>query len=157
VFRISCELFEYSDEDFDTGVDGIDAVESFGYQDFVRFSGDYDSVGPTLNELVIGEELYQIVGTNRISADIVGLDFYDSANKYVYLSNITNEDSDYRTFATGIMAIGLLSQTGFYVDSVGVRPWNEQPSGQFSAQNDIFDSEYDSLKDFSESNPFGDA
>ena len=27
-FRLQCELFEYSDEDFDTGIDGIDVVEA---------------------------------------------------------------------------------------------------------------------------------
>ena len=31
-FRVTCELFEYSDEDFDTDIDDIDIVENLAYQ-----------------------------------------------------------------------------------------------------------------------------
>ena len=66
---MNCELFEYNDEDFDTGVTSIDNVEAeFTYQTELVFSS-------ITGEFEVGETLQQSDSDYDMNGEIVKLDY----------------------------------------------------------------------------------
>ena len=59
VFKLRCELFEYSEEDFDTGIQGIDKVERNAYKTSLRLNDAGDSAASIIPQFFIGEEVTQ--------------------------------------------------------------------------------------------------
>ena len=144
VFRMRCELFEYNDEDFDTGVEAIDNVEvAHAYQTILTMpSGTYDfDVGETVTQV---NTSYTIVGeVARYDADALKL--------YVAHSGAT--DGTYHTWSTSAPVEGADNESSFTPTAV-------DEDIQEGAMNDNFDTtaqggDIDFI-DFSESNPFGD-
>ena len=72
VFRMRCELFEYNDEDFDTGVEAIDAVEtSHAYTTILTFDQTAFSIANSTYSLDLQE------GNQNDIFDDVADDFMD--------------------------------------------------------------------------------
>lgn len=144
-FRMNCELFEYNDEDFDTGIASIDDVEvENAYQTELVFSsitGDFE----------IGETLQQSDSDYDMNGEIVDLDLEDSDRLKVYVAHYGATDGLFHSWSTSMVATGTTtnaSGTPFEI--------NEIQNIQKTAQNDFFDSDASTFLDFSESNPFGD-
>ena len=144
-FRMNCELFEYSDEDFDTGVTSIDNVEAeFTYQTELVFSS-------ITGEFEVGETLQQVDSDYNMNGEIVKLDYSDPTRLKVYVAHYGATDGLFHAWSTSMVATGTTtgaSGTPFEV--------NEVQNIQETAQNDVFDTEAATFIDFSESNPFGD-
>ena len=145
-FDLTCELFTYSDEAMDTGVDEIDVVEQ--KQSFVR-TFELSSVSGTFTE---GETVTG--GTSAITGEVAR---WDSSTSYLYLINMTGN------FTLNEILTGASSTaTGTYSTkqttdqtSETLQTIDNSTSDQVSS-NKQFEIDADSVFDFSESNPFGD-
>jgi len=137
IYKMRCRLFDYGSETLDTGITDIDAIES----SLSLASSDYQltleqATGTTINQ--------EIRINHDISESGLLLDETDS-------DNIIGEDE------TTLGGESILLETGGdeyiiqedYIVGDGVT--------DKTAQNELFDSLDDTILDFSESNPFGDA
>jgi hypothetical protein len=144
-FDLTCELFVYSDEKLDTGIDTIDVIEQ--KQSFVR-TFELSSITGTFveDETVTG-------GTSAITGEVAR---WDSITSYLYLINMTG------TFTLNEIITGATSlATGTYSTKITTDQTTETLQTIDDATSDTvssgkqFEIDADSIFDFSESNPFG--
>ena len=173
-FKMRCELFSYSDEDFDTGIEAIDGVEGEGYKLSLRLNVGTDSQVP---DFFKGEIVHQrrtdgvtmrgeILSYNRIT-NIVELVHIgpDSGGFGAFQISKTVPDSNFNTWLindrleTPFQGVSGDSDPRRQILSIA-ESTNELLIG---AQNSVFDaadgnSLFDfNFLDFTERNPFGDA
>ena len=130
VFKLQCELFEYSGEDFDTG----------SYADLIELDQAY-SLGLTMN----GDTAYTI-GENVTRNGVVVGEVQTS------LGNATTIIHNTATLTVGDTLVGVDSSVSDTIASI-----NDvlTMSNDGSAQNKDFEDKADNYLDFSETNPFG--
>ena len=141
-FRMQCELFEYNDEDFDTGIETIQLIEeenAFQY----AVTLDSASVGYT-----IGETVEQELSTYTMRGEVT--DWSDS-DKILQLAHVGASDGKFHTWVTNAQVKGLTSLAVATPSLVA-----QLQNIQADAQNTFFDDFESDFLDFSESNPFGD-
>ena len=139
VYKLRCKQFEYSSEAIDTGITTIDAIEGDASLDTYEFQFTLEQ-STTYNENIAihdtattrGSLLEETDGDNIITEDLT-----TSAG-----TNILLENPAY----TGIDSY--LIQESYIVGD---------QSTDTTSQNELFDELDDSVLDFSETNPFGDA
>lgn len=141
-FRMTCELFEYSDEDFDTNITGIDVVEAEGA---FQYKLTLDSAG---GGYTIGENVIQSGGTYDMKGEVT---FWSDSGNELRLAHVGATDGNFHEFTTSAVVVGEVS--GGVATPTLVEQLQEI---QEDAQNAIFDSFESDFLDFSESNPFGD-
>jgi hypothetical protein len=149
VFNLSCELFEYSDEDFDTGVANVDAIEGFAAYQYV-LTMDSDTVG----DYIIGENIAQDFDDYSISAEVVK---WSDSDGLLYLAHVGTSTSIFAEFTTTRLVVG--EESGARGTPTLVQELqNIQRNAPGGANNetDSFDVSAFEFIDFSESNPFGD-
>ena len=137
VWECQCELFEYSDEDLDTGIAEIDAIEtSFANAITVNFatggSGDF-----TVGEIVAG-------GTSNVTAEVKA---WDSGTRQLQVFN-----------RSGIFTVPetVTGQTsGAAWTSASYNTLNNVNTADSIDQNYDFETLDNDIIDFSETNPFG--
>ena len=137
VWECQCELFEYSDEDLDTGIAEIDAIETaFANAITVNFAaggtGDF-----TIGEIVAG-------GASNVTAEVKA---WDSSNRQLQVFN-----------RSGIFTIPetVTGQTsGAAWTSASYNTLNNVNTESSVDQNYDFETLDDDIIDFTESNPFG--
>jgi hypothetical protein len=145
-FDLTCELFTYSDEALDTGIDTIDKIER--QQSFVRtFELSGTSGTFTVGETVTG-------GTSAVTGEVAR---WDSATSYLYLINMTG------TFTLTEIITGATSlATGTYATKITTDETTEtlqtidDSTSDKASSTKQFEIDADSVFDFSETNPFGD-
>ena len=135
VWGLRCELFEYSDEDIDTGVAAVDQIEvDFSVAVTVNFatggSGDF-----TVGEVVAG-------GTSNVTAEVKS---WDSTTRQLQVYNRSGIFTSPET-VTG-------QTSGAAWTSASYNTLNNT-SSEFD-QNSAFETNADGILDFSEGNPFG--
>lgn len=145
VFKMRCEVFEYNDEDFDTGVEIVDNVEAIHAQQTIITA----PIANISGEFELLEEVTQTNSGYVMKGEIVDVDFADSDNMKFYISHQGATDGNYHTWTTTNAIIGDTS-------NASVTPASVTTNLQDGAQNDVFDTIGDGFIDFSESNPFGD-
>ena len=136
VWGLKCELFEFSDEQFDTGVTAIDQIEQdFSVSITINFAtggtGDF-----TVGEVVAG-------GTSNITAEVKS---WDSTNRQLQVFNRTG------IFTIPETITGQSSSAAWTTASYNTL--NITSSEYVS--NSSFETLADGIIDFSEGNPFGD-
>lgn len=141
-FRLTCELFEYAEQDFDTGIDKIDNIEkAFSYQ-YKLLMGD------SADGYIVGETVSQTLGSGAIiTGEVQG--WFDSSNE-LFLAHVGADDGKYHEFITTAQVIGDQSGAASTPSLI-----EEEMRTHPQAQNDDFDLD-PTFFDFSESNPFGD-
>jgi len=140
-YRMEVELFEFSDEDFDTSVETVDDVEVLGASTILNLS---PGAGV---DFQIGETVRQIYSSGKIvEAEIVD---WNADSDKLSVAHISTPDGLFREFTTGTI-LGLSSNITRTVASVG-----DNLLQQDNAQNDDFENFADDILDFSEGNPFG--
>ena len=132
---LKCELYEYSDEDFDTGVDAIDKVErNFATTITINFAtggtGDF-----TVGETIAG-------GTSNVTAEVKS---WDSTNRQLQIYNRTG------IFTIPETCTGQTSGAAWTTASYNTL---NNTNSEFD-QNDFFETQADGILDFSQGNPFG--
>lgn len=145
-YKLRCELFEYNDEDFDTGTAEIDNIESkYAYTYMLTLDsavGDF-IVGETVSQTLAGGVTMQgevanwVSSTNKLSVIHVGAD-----------------DGLYHNFITDTLITGGSSESTGYITLVQEEGLIKSNSTEID-DNKYYDDLVDFL-DFSESNPFGD-
>jgi len=144
-FDLTCELFVYSDEKLDTGIDTIDVIEQ--KQSFVR-TFELSSITGVFDE---GETVTG--GTSAITGEVAR---WDSTTSYLYLINMTG------TFTLNEIITGATSMaTGTYSTKITTDQTTETLQTIDDATSDTvssgqqFEISADQVLNFDESNPFG--
>ena len=132
IYQLECSLFQYADEDFDTGVTAVDAIETaLSYQLSLRLSGS----GQTFT---VGTTVYQgAVGSETAIAEV--------ASWNPQWLNVMNIQGTFKIETTLIGTEG----TGVVLEVAEVNKATSQ-STEIEALADS------GIVDFSETNPFGD-
>ena len=163
VYRLQCALYEYNDEDFDTGVALIDQVEvTDSYQVTLEYSttgGNHLQQGERVTQNLTfdesGNPLTSVFGTiqvidkvsntgGRIQVSNIGVTGVAEARDFVVSSTLTLTGTESTTTVT-ITKVYDIGDNSPFVD-----PTDSQ------ASNITFEVEADGFLDFTETNPFGD-
>ena len=149
-YKLRCELFEYNDEDLDTGVDLIDDIE----QDYAyKFNLVLDS---DTRGFEVGETVNQTLADGTVMSGEVSN--WNSDTNTLSVIHAGANDGKFHTFTTGLQIVGTVDHdegvnTLFSIALVTSVTEDNQIAA--NEQNEYFDTLTDFL-DFSESNPFGD-
>ena len=136
-YKLKCKTFEYGSEDLDTGIAAIDSIETDNSLDQLSHQMTLESA-TTINEFFALEEGTPSDGQLKLEDSLQGdkiiSETVDQVGSIVMENPVEGAEADYIILET------------YRVDTIDE-----------SAQNDLFDSEEDTILDFTESNPFGDA
>jgi hypothetical protein len=150
-YKLRCELFEYNDEDLDTGIEAIDDIEK-DYAYTYLLTLDSASYGYTVGEIITQTFSSGVVMQGEVAA------FSDSDN-IMKLIHIGADDGNYHEFITGSKVLSTRNLGNSilprYSNSL-VLSVNEDNKIAENEQNDDFETTADGFLDFSETNPFGD-
>jgi hypothetical protein len=158
VYKMQCSLFEYNEEDFETGVDAIDVVQ--GQQSY--------QVGMTVtvsggNHFKQGEIVTQIISTTpavSVYGEIQTLTKTSDIAATISVSNIgVTGSTDAKDFFVSptVGLIGSESTSTCYITDINDVADEEAFPSDDQAENYAFEVEADGFLDFTETNPFGDA
>ena len=157
VFKLQCSLFEYNDEQFETGVGEIDAKEITNAQqtqiDVTVTGGNHFKQGEIVTQVISTDPAISVYGeiqtltkTSDIAASIgvsnIGVTGSTEAKDF-FVSNtvgLTGSESNNTCLITKVH--GITDSTSFPADD--------------QAKNYEFEVAADNFIDFTESNPFGD-
>ena len=146
-YKLRCELFEYNDEDLDTGVDAIDDIEAdYAYE--YKLSVDSSTV-----DYIVGENVTQTF--TSASGDPVILrgevTQWADSDSILHVVHSGADDGKFHEWTTNIAIVGTESGATGTVSTV-----IENNQLHENEQNNVFNTISDTFLDFSESNPFGD-
>lgn len=138
VYKMRCQLFEYNDEDLDTGIEAIDEIErDYTYNYILTLDADIEGVSQ-------GDTVSQTLSSGVImSGEIMS---YNPDTNELRVAHVGADDGNYHEFITDIVTINDSDRTVVSVIEENQISANEQ--------NQEFITETDFL-DFSENNPFG--
>ena len=162
VYTLTCSLFEYSEEKFDTGVSDIDNTAALeAYQTTLNVSTT-NSVNFTKGEIVT-QTLVAAVGDTPaivVSGTISSIDILSAAASRITVINVgvTGSSSEMREFTVSdsIGLVGSESNVTCYITNTYDVSDSESFTLDNAAQNYEFEIEADGFLDFTETNPFGD-
>jgi len=137
IYKLKASLFEYSGEDMD--IIGVDEN---------KFATEYILTVDSIDNFVEGEEIIQDIGTITVCGEIQKL-LNGSNGNLIYVSNVRNDSSDMITFGVGTIT-GKTSNQSTNVNAV-----SENDSTGYT-NNDIIETEADTITAFDSLNPFGD-
>lgn len=144
IFRMQCELFEYNDEDFDTGISDIDSIEYYGTYQY-KLTLDSSSSG-----YVVGEIVRQTFSDSDYVMEGEVVHWSDSDN-VLKLAHVGASDGDFHSFSTNHTLVGLTS--GSVTTPTLVEQLQNIDNENQAEKFDNFETDF---MDFSERNPFGD-
>ena len=151
-FRLRCEKFEYSDEDFDTGIEEIDRMETFSAYQW-RLSLDSESVGFSR-----GENVFQLDDSGNeksLQGEVVE---WLSDPRYLYLAHVgADSDGKFSRFNLNDQVRGQYS--GSIATITGISELQNIEAGAPGGSTQFVDSwDISALEfiDFSENNPLTD-
>ena len=151
-FRLRCEKFEYSDEDFDTGIEEIDRMETFSAYQW-RLSLDSESVGFSR-----GENVFQLDDSGNeksLHGEVVE---WLSDPRYLYLAHVgADSDGKFSRFNLNDQVRGQYS--GSIATITGISELQNIEAGAPGGSTQFVDSwDISALEfiDFSENNPLTD-
>ena len=153
IFRMRCELFEYTNEDFDTLVPEIDDVEDFASYQW-QLTVDSASTG-----FIIGETISQAFDNHTVTGEVVHWQDSDSGliGNVLRLTHVGNNSGEYQAFTTTQQVVG--GTSGAVATPTLIEELQKlQPNspGGFTENTTDFDVSALEFVDFTESNPFGD-
>ena len=158
VFKLQARLFEFNEEEFNTGVAEVDSIENnFGYQeifDVGSVSGTFE-IGERIKYVSVQAsevDVTPVVEEVNISAQLLQID-----GVKMTVNQIETTDGLYHTFGVSNTLVGITSGatatiTQVYDVSSSV---DNTFTTDLAARNFNFENEADDIIDFSESNPFG--
>ena len=139
-YDMLCEMFTYSDQSFNTGIETIDEIErQHSYSiDFTMNTGS--------GNYTIGEQVYQ--GTSLAAATVKGeVARWNAADKVLTLMNMTGN------FSGTVNIIGDSSDASYSITSFDAQ--ESAADTQATQTNAEIEAAADAIIDFTEGNPFG--
>lgn len=145
-FKLKVELFEYSNEALDTGIDDIDAIET----EFA--SRTTLSLGSGIGDYIVKEEVTQIVDDLVISGEVA-----EVRSGEIDIVGITSSDGNNVSFAPTGIGIGNLigKDSAAAYEVLGKDTFTSMKNTDAFAENEEFENIGNNFIDFSETNPFG--
>jgi len=140
VYKLRAQLFEYNDEDLDTGIEVIDEIET-------KYAYTYILTLGANGVIEIGQTATQTFTDGTIMSGEVAK-WSDSDNK-LHLIHVGANDGLYHNFITSQPL--LVNDSSYTVTAI-----TEDNKISNNEQNDDFQSEAAGFLDFTENNPFGD-
>ena len=165
-YELQCELFEYSAEKFDTGIESVDYFEEqYGPQTVIEIIGGTKG-------FAIGDKVKQIIV--QATTDEEGIEVYGDVSDFAQtsepsdptriadltLTNITSSDGSLKTFQVTKDIVRVDSNLGddWTISKVyGINDDSKFIPQEPLSQNTYFENRGDDIIDFSEQNPFGDS
>lgn len=147
-YELTCELFEYSNENLETGIRDIDEIEEAEAFPYLL------TLGSGIGTFRIGEEVTQVLDSDTtIRGEIVQL-----SNSIAHVIHTRDSDNGSDTFwqvTAGSYGnlIGTISGASYPITATDGTTGVTEVDAQ--AQNDVFTTIGDDFVDFSETNPFG--
>ena len=144
-FKLRAQLFEYNDEDLDTGVEAIDDIErDYAYTYILTLDSDSQTIA-------IGQTATQTLTDGTLMAGEVSK-WSDSDNK-LHLIHVGASDGKYHTFTTGTIVLSgdYRLDSNYTVSAIA-----EDNKISENEQNTDFQTIGADFLDFTENNPFGD-
>jgi len=137
VYKLRCKQYEYASEDISTGIATIDAIESDLSTDTREFQFTLEQATTVGQALTVDNSNYTLDVTNvTVDRTTVSVDPASLGESILLENSADSGDNSY-----------LLTEDYILGDYVSDK----------TAQNELFDQLDDTVLDFSESNPFGDA
>ena len=156
-YKLECELFEYNNEELETGIREVDVLqEKFSYQlEFIMNNGSgHFQPGETVKQNTgavdnLGAPIFVTAEVVKFSVDVAAIGT-------LTLINEIGSDGTARKFKISNLAADILTGE----DSGATWYFNQDADdqamkGDVFAQNKDFETDGDAIIDFSESNPFG--
>jgi hypothetical protein len=140
-YKLRTELFEYNDEDLDTGIDAIDVIERAHAYEYLL------TLDSASNGFIIGETATQTFSTGVTMQGEISK--WSDSDNILGLIHVGASDGLYHEFTTTLQISSLTS-------AATVTAVTEDNQISANEQNDDFNTIGDSFLDFTESNPFGD-
>lgn len=140
-YKLRTELFEYNDEDLDTGIDEIDVIERAHAYEYLL------TLDSASNGFTIGETATQTFSTGVTMQGEISK--WSDSDNILELIHVGASDGLYHEFTPTLQISSLTS-----VATVTAVAEDNQISS--NEQNTDFDTIGDDFLDFTESNPFGD-
>lgn len=140
-YKLRTELFEYNDEDLDTGIDEIDVIERAHAYEYLL------TLDSASNGFIIGETATQTFSTGVTMQGEISK--WSDSDNILGLIHVGASDGLYHEFTTTLQISSLTS-----VATVTAVAEDNQISS--NEQNTDFNTIGDDFLDFTESNPFGD-
>ena len=140
-YDMLCEMFTYTDQSFNTGIETIDEIErQHSYSiDFTMNTGS--------GNYTIGEQVYQ--GTSLAAATVKGeVARWNAADKVLTLMNMTGN------FSGTVNIIGDSSDASYSITSFDAQT-SAANTAATSSTNAEIEAAADAIIDFTEGNPFG--
>ena len=159
VYKMQCQLFEFNDEEFDTGITEIDDKT---VQSAYQLSMDINITGG--NHYEVGETVRQTVSDGVVVfGEVAARTKVSDTSSQIYVANIgATGTTEYKSFIESLSAPLVGDNTGYsgtinaIYDSIADASSGRVFSTDEAAQNMDFEIDADGFIDFSESNPFGD-
>lgn len=152
VFKLRATLYEYNDEDLDTGVAEIDKIEDDNAYTTIL---TLNTAGIDTRHLGGNQTVRQTLSDGAVMTGEVAV--WDDVNDQIHLIHIGSSDGTYRQFNTA-GTISFVNRPGGIADSdyslVGTV--QEDLKNAPNAQNSDFSTDILDFVDFTEDNPFGD-
>ncbi len=158
VYKMQCSLFEYNEEDFETGVQAIDGVQAQqSYQVGMTLDvtgGEHFTLGETVTQVISTDPAISVYGevqTVTKTSDTLGT---------ISVSNVgVTGSTDAKDFiVSGTLGlVGSESNSTCYITDINNVADEEAFPSDDQAENYAFEVEADGFLDFTETNPFGDA
>ena len=136
VYKMRCRLFEYSSEALDTGISAVDAIE------------DALSTQALIYQFTLEQ-------SSAVNEDI-RLEWGHSADAGLVLEETDGDNIVGENDETSV-GESIILENGSYLLNEEYIVGDMESTGDQTAQNELFDALDDTILDFSESNPFGDA
>ena len=148
VYKLRAQLFEYNDEDLDTGVDIIDQIEKdYAYTYILTLDG-------TSGIITTGETATQTLSSGiTVSGEVAK---WSDSDQKLHLIHIDTSDDNYHEFITGTNITISGGQDRPSDSDFSVTAIIEDNKISSNEQNDDFGTIGCDFLDFSENNPFGD-
>ena len=166
VYKLRCELFEYSNEEIDTGIAAVDKFQQNSATEYVfsinNSNGTIFKIGETVTQTLVAA-----VGSTpaiTISAKVLRFEETNvSGELKIYLGILSSSAEDYREFRittnSGDKLVGEKSGAQWNIIEAYTIATEEQDrtfvNNNQQAQNRNFELDADEIIDFTESNPFG--
>ena len=150
-YKLRCELFEYNNEDFDTGIPGVDNVEKdYAFTYDLRL--DSDGSG-----FYVGENVTIALASGvTLSGEVTCWDDSDNILSLVHVGSSDGTWQDVETVVVDRVVVGSTEDSDGNFSRVSIASGNEVQKIDENEQSEIFDNNEADFLDFTESNPFGD-
>lgn len=154
-YKLVCELFEYANQNFDTGIEAIDNIQGYSSAGFA-----------VVTEFVSSDNIFEKNEKLRIElldgtlGSTEYLRYHDTSNplqKELFIGPLTWDDGEFRVITDGAILTSVISGTTgeiIRVETIFNSDDEETSVNDDNAQNNQFEIEGGQFIDFTENNPF---